>query len=133
MQGWLICGMKTTYADPGFVCGVRQAPGYSAVIARPMDFATIRARLDAGGYRSWDALAGDMALMFDNAMKFNRPDTVYHKQARRTAAGDHAVLSRMHRLRSASGMPGGQTGTSHRQKTQDHLNVSLCSQAGSMH
>ncbi|KAK9844174.1 hypothetical protein WJX81_007011, partial [Elliptochloris bilobata] len=56
------------------------APGYTAVIKRPMDFTTIRARLDAGGYRSWDALADDMVLMFDNAMQFNRPDTVYHKQ-----------------------------------------------------
>lgn len=90
--------MKTSFNNPGIrACLLRaQAPGYSAVIARPMDFATIRARLDTGGYRSWDALAGDMALMFDNAMKFNRPDTVYHKQARRRAAGGHAVLGRMH-------------------------------------
>ncbi|KAK9821470.1 hypothetical protein WJX81_007117, partial [Elliptochloris bilobata] len=61
------------------------APGYTAVIKRPMDFTTIRARLDAGGYRSWDALADDMVLMFDNAMQFNRPDTVYHKQAKTLA------------------------------------------------
>ena len=60
----------------------RQAPGYTAVIARPMDFTAIRGRLDAGGYGGWDALAGDMATMFANAMAFNRPDTVFHKQAR---------------------------------------------------
>lgn len=47
-----------------------------------MDFTTIRGRLDAGGYGGWDALADDMATMFANAMAFNRPDTVFHKQAR---------------------------------------------------
>ncbi len=52
------------------------------MIAQPMDFTTIRARLDAGGYGSWDVLAADMNTMFANAMAFNRPDTVYHKQAR---------------------------------------------------
>lgn len=55
------------------------------MIAQPIDFTTIRARLDAGGYGSWDVLAADMNTMFANAMAFNRPDTVYHKQARSRA------------------------------------------------
>ena len=60
-----------------------QAPGYSRVISRPMDFATMWGRFRGGAYHaSWDALADDLATTFRNAMLFNAPDTVYHKQAR---------------------------------------------------
>lgn len=59
-----------------------QAPGYSKVISRPMDFMTMHARFEAGAYANWDALRADLDTMFSNAMTFNAPTTVYHKQAR---------------------------------------------------
>ena len=59
-----------------------QAPGYSKVISRPMDFMTMHARFEAGAYGNWDALRADLDTMFSNAMTFNAPATVYHKQAR---------------------------------------------------
>ncbi len=35
---------------------------------------------EGGAYETWDALAEDMRTMFNNAMTFNPPDTLYHKQ-----------------------------------------------------
>ncbi len=70
-------------------CCVRQAPGYSAMISRPMAFNTIRAKLAAGEYdgdRAWDDLQQDMATMFTNAMTYNPPDTFVHKQVGTLAA-----------------------------------------------
>ncbi len=64
------------------VISSRQAPGYSAAIKRPMDFTTMRGRHAEGAYKTWDALAEDMRVMFNNAMTFNPPDTLYHKQVR---------------------------------------------------
>lgn len=81
-----------------------------------MDFTTIRGRLDAGGYGGWDALADDMATMFANAMAFNRPDTVFHKQARargRRAPALGAAGARKMPLRALPGAaraPGGACG-----------------------
>ena len=33
-----------------------------------------------GAYTTWDALQADMRVMFANAMAFNPPETLYHKQ-----------------------------------------------------
>lgn len=60
------------------VCG--QAPGYSAVIKRPMSFAQMRAKLGEGEYPSWSSVQTDLETMFNNAMVFNAPTTPYHKQ-----------------------------------------------------
>lgn len=57
-----------------------QAPGYSAVIKRPMDFKTMHARFEKGHYISWDALQDDLETIFTNAMTFNLPVTPYHKK-----------------------------------------------------
>ena len=47
-----------------------EAPGYEAVIARPMDLATVKQALDAGVYtQAPEAFAVDMKLIFDNCMK----------------------------------------------------------------
>ncbi len=52
-----------------------------------MDFATMWGRFRGGAYHaSWDALADDLDTMFKNAMLFNAPETVYHKQARSWSA-----------------------------------------------
>ena len=67
-----------------------QAPGYSKVISRPMDFMTMHARFEAGAYSNWDALRADLDTMFSNAMTFNAPATVYHKQARYSSDPVHS-------------------------------------------
>ena len=69
-------------------CCAWQAPGYSAMISRPMAFNTIRSKLAGGEYdndKAWDDLQKDMETMFTNAMTYNPSDTFVHKQVRRTA------------------------------------------------
>ena len=46
-----------------------------------MDFSTIRQKVLEEKYGSWDELESDMMLMFDNAMLYNGPDTIFHQLA----------------------------------------------------
>lgn len=57
-----------------------QAPNYFKVVDKPMDFTTMHAKLAKNEYTTWDALQTDLELMFTNCMKYNSPDTKYHKQ-----------------------------------------------------
>lgn len=73
--------------------GWPQAPGYAAIIARPMDFSTIRSKLQAGDYdkeSAWTELQQDMETMFTNAMTYNPAETFVHKQVR----ASHSPASR---------------------------------------
>lgn len=55
---------------------------YPTIIARPMDFGTIGARLGGGGYGDADAFAADCRQVFINAMTFNKePDEPVHAAA----------------------------------------------------
>lgn len=69
-----------------------QAPGYSKVIARPMDFTTMWARFQAGAYADWDALRADLDLIFTNSMAFNRPETIYHREVAPPNGCPHGLL-----------------------------------------
>lgn len=59
------------------------APGYSSIITDPMDFLTIRQKVDDGLYASLVEFGDDFKLMCENAIKYNHVDTVYHKAAKR--------------------------------------------------
>lgn len=56
-----------------------EAPGYSEVISSPMDLSTIRSKNEAGHYQTWEQLAADIYLMFNNALKYNEKDSMYWK------------------------------------------------------
>ena len=60
---------------------------YLRVIARPMDFATMRRALYAAGhgegYADVDALLADFALLCENATRYNPRGTVWHDAARK--------------------------------------------------
>ena len=47
------------------------APGYSAVVSRPLALTSIRSAAAAGRYPDWDALAADFDTMFDNCRAYN--------------------------------------------------------------
>ncbi|XP_068626722.1 bromodomain-containing protein 7-like [Battus philenor] len=68
------------------------APGYSTIIKRPMDFSTIKQKIDDNEYKSLNCFISDFKLMCNNAMKYNKPGTVYHKAARRLL---HAGLKQL--------------------------------------
>ncbi|KFM63904.1 Bromodomain-containing protein 7, partial [Stegodyphus mimosarum] len=59
------------------------APGYSSIISKPIDFSTINKKIDDREYKSVAEFKADVKLMCDNAMTYNRPDTVYYKSAKR--------------------------------------------------
>lgn len=58
-----------------------QAPGYSKIVTRPMAFSIMWERFHKGEYMTWEELQADLNQMFRNAMTYNRPETVFHKQA----------------------------------------------------
>ncbi|EDO45971.1 predicted protein, partial [Nematostella vectensis] len=59
------------------------APGYSRVITHPMDFSTIKTKIDSNSYTTIEAFRDDFYLMCNNAMVYNAPDTIYFKAAKR--------------------------------------------------
>jgi hypothetical protein len=60
-----------------FAVDVRHAPGYLSVISRPMDLGLVRRKLMDSEYSSVQDFIGDIALIFDNAKRFNGPTSMY--------------------------------------------------------
>uniref|UniRef100_A0A182MZ24 Bromo domain-containing protein n=1 Tax=Anopheles dirus TaxID=7168 RepID=A0A182MZ24_9DIPT len=59
------------------------APGYSSIILKPMDFSTIRQKIEDNEYGSVAEFSEDFKLMCENAIKYNHSETVYHKAAKK--------------------------------------------------
>ncbi|XP_033210507.1 protein polybromo-1 isoform X3 [Belonocnema kinseyi] len=56
-------------------------PDYYEVIKQPMNMEKIAATLKNHGYESLEELVSDFILMFDNACKYNEPDSQIYKDA----------------------------------------------------
>lgn len=57
-------------------------PGYQDIIKNPMDFHTMRAKVDGGGYGKKDQagkLYDDFLLAFDNCKEFNGEGEVFEE------------------------------------------------------
>ncbi|KAK3758538.1 hypothetical protein RRG08_058806 [Elysia crispata] len=59
------------------------APGYSSIILHPMDFSTMTAKIESAEYANVMEFKKDFILMCNNAMTYNRPETIYYKEAKR--------------------------------------------------
>ncbi|GMH27368.1 hypothetical protein Nepgr_029211 [Nepenthes gracilis] len=59
-----------------------ELPDYHEVIEKPMDFGTVRKKLNGGLYKNLEQLEADVLLICSNAMRYNAPHTIYYKQAR---------------------------------------------------
>ncbi|XP_037655062.1 bromodomain-containing protein 9 isoform X2 [Choloepus didactylus] len=70
------------------------APGYSMIIKHPMDFGTMKDKIVANEYKSVTEFKADFKLMCDNAMTYNRPDTVYYKLAKRILLAGFKMMSK---------------------------------------
>ncbi|XP_004621452.2 bromodomain-containing protein 9 isoform X2 [Sorex araneus] len=70
------------------------APGYSMIIKHPMDFGTMKDKIIANEYKSVTEFKADFKLMCDNAMTYNRPDTVYYKLAKKILHAGFKMMSR---------------------------------------
>ncbi|KAK4877795.1 hypothetical protein RN001_010301 [Aquatica leii] len=59
------------------------APGYSAIITHPMDFCTMRQKVDDNQYKDLQDFMSDFKLMCTNAMQYNQSDTIYYKASKK--------------------------------------------------
>lgn len=73
---------KDTYGVFSEPVDAVELPDYHEIIAHPMDFATVRKKLDAGAYAYLEQFEQDVFLICSNAMQYNAPDTIYFRQAR---------------------------------------------------
>lgn len=76
------------------------APNYSSIISKPMDFSTIRQKIDDNEYKTIQEFSDDFKLMCDNAIKYNHVETVYHKAAKRLLHVGQRLLQPENLLRS---------------------------------
>lgn len=51
-------------------------PSYHSIIKKPMDFGTIKTKLDQGEYEKASEFEADVRLVFQNCYKFNRPGDI---------------------------------------------------------
>ncbi|CAF3382035.1 unnamed protein product [Rotaria socialis] len=70
------------------------APGYSQVITRPMDFFTMRKKINQDEYLNILEFRTDFELLCENAMKYNRPETVYHQAAKKLSATGNKLMNK---------------------------------------
>ncbi|XP_034774643.2 bromodomain-containing protein 9-like isoform X2 [Acipenser ruthenus] len=70
------------------------APGYSMIIKHPMDFSTIKDKIEINEYKSVTEFKADFKLMCDNAMVYNRPETVYYKAAKKLLHTGFKMMSK---------------------------------------
>lgn len=58
---------------------IQEYPDYYEVIKRPIDLDKISQKLKTNSYESVEDVAQDLILMFDNACKYNEPDSQIYK------------------------------------------------------
>ncbi|XP_058164944.1 bromodomain-containing protein 1 isoform X2 [Dasypus novemcinctus] len=76
---------------------LEEVPDYLEHIQRPMDFATMRKRLEAQGYKNLTEFEADFSLIVHNCMKYNAKDTVFYRAAVRLRDQGGAVLRQARR------------------------------------
>lgn len=69
------------------------APGYSLIIKRPMDFSTMKEKVKKEQYQSLEELKLDFRVMCENAMIYNKPETIYYKAAKKLLHSGMKILS----------------------------------------
>ncbi|KAK4746637.1 hypothetical protein SAY87_025674 [Trapa incisa] len=73
---------KDTYGVFSEPVDPEELPDYHDIIEHPMDFGTVRKKLDDGAYANMEQFESDVYLICSNALQYNAPDTVYFRQAR---------------------------------------------------
>ena len=70
-------------------------PNYFDIIRRPMDFGTIKKKLDANVYKHLAPFAADVRLTFRNAMTYNNEESDVHQLAKDMLGDFKAELSKV--------------------------------------
>ena len=69
-----------------------QFPDYYEVVKEPMDYGTMKLKLDNGDYRSAQQMQRDFVLVMQNCVKYNAPDSDIVKEARSQALSMPGLL-----------------------------------------
>ncbi|XP_074167230.1 bromodomain and PHD finger-containing protein 3 isoform X6 [Sminthopsis crassicaudata] len=69
-----------------------EVPDYLEFISKPMDFSTMRLKLEAHLYHTLEEFEEDFNLIVTNCMKYNAKDTIFHRAAVRLRDLGGAVL-----------------------------------------
>ncbi|XP_032378787.1 bromodomain-containing protein 1 isoform X3 [Etheostoma spectabile] len=76
---------------------IKEVADYLDHIKNPMDFSTMRKRIDAHEYRSLEEFEADFDLIIFNCMKYNAKETFFYKAAQRMQDHGGAILRRARR------------------------------------
>ncbi|XP_035280449.1 bromodomain-containing protein 1-like isoform X3 [Anguilla anguilla] len=82
---------------------LKEVPDYLDHIKVPMDFSTMRKRVEAHGYRNLDEFEADFNLIVANCMKYNAKDTIFYRAAVRLRDQGGALLRKARRHAEVTG------------------------------
>uniref|UniRef100_A0A3P8PZB4 Bromodomain and PHD finger containing, 3b n=1 Tax=Astatotilapia calliptera TaxID=8154 RepID=A0A3P8PZB4_ASTCA len=83
---------------------IKEVPDYLEFISHPMDFSTMRSKLESHSYRSVADLEADFNLMVSNCLLYNAKDTVFHRAALRLRDLGGAILRHAQRQATNTGL-----------------------------
>uniref|UniRef100_A0A3Q1FC77 Bromodomain containing 1b n=1 Tax=Acanthochromis polyacanthus TaxID=80966 RepID=A0A3Q1FC77_9TELE len=88
---------------------VKEVPDYLDHIKNPMDFSTMRKRIDAHSYRNLEEFEADFNLIITNCMTYNAKETFFYKAAQRMQDHGGVIIRRARRETERIGFdfPGG--------------------------
>ncbi|NXF10826.1 BRPF3 protein, partial [Smithornis capensis] len=81
----------------------RSVPDYLEFISNPMDFSTMRRKLESHLYRTLDDFEEDFNLIVTNCMRYNAKDTIFHRAAVRLRDFGGAILRHARRQAESIG------------------------------
>lgn len=82
------------FAEP---VNLSEVPDYLEFISKPMDFSTMRRKLESHLYRTLEEFEEDFNLIVTNCMKYNAKDTIFHRAAVRLRDLGGAILRQSRR------------------------------------
>ncbi|XP_051509414.1 bromodomain and PHD finger-containing protein 3 [Myxocyprinus asiaticus] len=82
---------------------LKEVPDYLEFVLHPMDFSTMKSKLEAHKYRSVTDLEADFNLMITNCLLYNSKDTVFHQAAIRLRDLGGAILRHAQRQAQNTG------------------------------
>lgn len=83
---------------------IKEVPDYLEFISQPMDFSTMRSKLESHAYSSVADLEADFNLMVSNCLLYNSKDTVFHRVALRLRDLGGAILRHAQRQATNTGL-----------------------------
>ncbi|KAI9597470.1 PHD-zinc-finger like domain-containing protein [Syncephalis fuscata] len=89
--------IHNVFAEP---VSIKDVPDYLSVIKEPIDFGTIKKKIESSDYQH----LMNLSLVFSNASTYNKPITYYYKLAKRLQYASAPLLREMHKRAAALGV-----------------------------